>query len=113
AVRAAVTADPAQAQDARERAAQALAKAQGVPVDEARAQIARYEQQYRQVVDQAKEQATAAAQTATTAVSRGALFSAIALLLGAIAAWFGGRRGAVDPTITTGEMVATQRPRLH
>ena len=113
AVRAAVTADPAQAQDARERAAQALAKAQGVPPDEARAQIARYEQQYRQAVDQAKEQATAAAQTATTAVSRGALFSAIALLLGALAAWFGGRRGAVDPTITTGEMMATQRPRLH
>ena len=113
AVRAAVTADPAQAQDARERAAQALAKAQGVPPDEARAQIARYEQQYRQAVDEAKQQATAAAQTATTAVSRGALFSAIALLLGAIAAWFGGRRGAVDPTITTVETMATQRPRLH
>jgi hypothetical protein len=113
AVRAAVTADPAQAQDARERAAQALAKAQGVPPDEARAQIARYEQQFRQAVDEAKQQATAAAQTATTAVSRGALFSAIALLLGAIAAWFGGRMGAVDPTITTAEMMATQRPRLH
>jgi hypothetical protein len=113
AVRTAVTADPAQAQDARERAAQALAKAQGVPLDETRAQIARYEQQYRQAVDQATQQATAAAQTATTAISRGAFFSAIALLLGAIAAWFGGRRGAVDPTITTGEMMAAQRPRLH
>jgi hypothetical protein len=113
AVRAAVTSDPAQAQDARERAAQALAKAQGVSPDEARAHIARYEQQYRQTVDAAKREATAAAQTATTAVSRGAFFSAIALLLGAIAAWFGGRRGAVDPTITTGEMMATRRPRLH
>jgi hypothetical protein len=113
AVRAAVTSDPAQAQDARERAAQALAKAQGVPPDDARAQIARYEQQYRQAVDQAKQEATAAAQTATTAVSRGAFFSAIALLLGAIAAWFGGRRGAVDPTVTTGEMMAMRRPSLH
>jgi hypothetical protein len=113
AVRAAVTTDPAQAQDARDRAAQALAKAQGVPLDQARAQIARYEQQYRQSIDEAKKQATAAAQTATTAVSRGAFFSAVGLLLGAVAAWFGGRMGAVDPTITTGEMMAARRPRLH
>jgi hypothetical protein len=113
AVRAAVTADPAQVEDARQRAAQALAKAQGVPVENARAQIARYEQQYRQAIDQAKQQATETAQAATTAVSRGALFGSIALILGAIAAWFGGRMGAVDPTITTAETVATQRPRLH
>lgn len=113
AVRAAVTADPAQAQDARERAAQALAKAQGVPIDDARAQVAGYEQQYRQTVDQAKQQATEAAQAVTTAVSRGALFSSIALLLGAIAAWFGGRMGAVDPAITTGSVVPERRQHLH
>jgi hypothetical protein len=113
AVRAAMTADPAQAEDARQRAAQALAKAQGVPIDEARGQIARYEQQYRQAVEQAKQQATAAAQAATTAVSRGALFGSIALLLGAIAAWFGGRMGAVDPTVTTAETRAERRARLH
>ena len=113
AVRAAVTSDPAHAQDARDRAAQALAKAQGVPIDDARAQIGRYEQQYRQAIEEAKQQATAAAQTATTAVSRGALLASIALLLGAIAAWFGGRRGAVDPTITTGDAMATRRSHLH
>jgi hypothetical protein len=113
AVRAAVTADPAQAEDARQRAASALAKAQGVPIENARGQITRFEQQYRQAVDEAKQQATEAAQAATTAVSRGALFGSIALILGAIAAWFGGRMGAVDPTITTAETVATQRPRLH
>jgi hypothetical protein len=113
AVRAAVTADPAQAQDARERAAQALAKAQGVPVDQARAQLGRYEQQFRQAVDQAKQQATAAAQMATTAISRGALFGALALILGAIAAWLGGRMGAVDPTLTTGEALAARRAHLH
>jgi hypothetical protein len=113
AVRAAVTADPAQAQDARERAAQALAKAQSVPIDAARGQIARYEQQYRQAVDEAKQQATAAAQAATAAVSRGAFFGFIALLLGAIAAWCGGRMGAVDPTVTNGEMMATRPPSLH
>ncbi|HEY1244901.1 MAG TPA: PhnA-like protein [Hyphomicrobiaceae bacterium] len=113
AVRAAMTADPAQAQDARERAAQALAKAQGVPVDQARAQLGRYEQQFRQAVDHAKQQATAAAQMATTAVSRGALFGALALILGAIAAWLGGRMGAVDPTLTTGEALAARRAHLH
>jgi hypothetical protein len=113
AVRAAVTSDPAQAQDARDRAAQALAKAQGVPIDDARAQIGRYEQQYRQAIEEAKQQATAAAQMATTAVSRGALFASIALLLGAIAAWFGGRMGAVDPTLTTGDVMATRHRHLH
>jgi hypothetical protein len=113
AVRAALTADPAQAEDARQRAAQAVAKAQGVPIEQARGLIARYEQQFRQAVDQAKQQATAAAQAATTSVSRGALFGSLALILGAIAAWFGGRMGTVDPTITTREAMATRRPSLH
>lgn len=113
AVRAAMTSDPAQAQEARDRAAQALAKAQGVPIEDARAQIGRYEQQYRQAMDQARQQATAAAQTATTAVSRGALFGSIALLLGAIAAWLGGRMGAVDPAMTAGDVIETRRPPLH
>ena len=113
AVRAAVTADPAQAQEARERAAQALAKAQGVPIDDARGKVARYEQQYHQAVDQAKQQATEAAQAATAAVSRGAFFGFIALILGAIAAWIGGRMGAVDPTARNGEAMATRRPSLH
>jgi hypothetical protein len=113
AVRAAITGDPAQAKDARERAAQAIAKAQGISPDQARAQVAQYEQQYRQTVAQMKQQATAAAQTAATAVSRAALLSSLALVLGALAAWFAGRRGAVDPTITSREVVASQRPHLH
>jgi hypothetical protein len=113
AVRAALTADPTQAQEARDRAAQALAKAQGVPVDDARAQIGRYEQQYRQAIEQAKQTATAAAQMTTTAVSRGALFGSLALLLGAVAAWLGGRMGAVDPTITTGTLAGARREHLH
>jgi hypothetical protein len=100
AVRAALTGNQAQAQDARERAAQALAKAQNMPIEEARNQVAGYEQQYRQTVDQAQRQATEAADTAAKAVSRGALFGFVALALGAIAAWFGGRAGAVYPTLT-------------
>jgi hypothetical protein len=100
AVRALVMGNEQQAQDARERAAQAVARAQNIPVEQARTQIQQYEQQYRQAVDQAKQQAKEAADVAAKAVSRGALFGALALVLGAVAGWFGGRMGAVDPTIT-------------
>ena len=108
-MRALVTGDLKQQQDAREKAAQAIAKAQNIPVEEARTQVSQYEQQYRQTVDQAKQKATEAADAAAKTVSRGALFGAIALILGAIAAWFGGRMGAVDPTLTSGLLMRTQR----
>jgi len=100
AVRTALTGNQQQAQEAREQAAQALARAQNIPVEQARTQIGQYEQQYRQTVDQARQQATQAADAAAKAVSRGALFGALGLLLGALAAWFGGRAGAVEPTLT-------------
>jgi hypothetical protein len=100
AMRAAVTGDQGQAQDARERAAQALAQAQSIPIDQARGQVQQYEQQYRQVAETVRRQATEAADVAARTVSMGALFGAIALILGAIAAWFGGRMGAVEPTLT-------------
>jgi len=99
-MRAALTGDEAQAQEARDRAAQALAQAQNVPVEQARAQVQQYEQQYRQTVETAKRQATEAAKVASSAVSSGSLLGALALMLGAVAAWFGGRMGAVDPTVT-------------
>jgi hypothetical protein len=57
---------------------------------------------------EAKQQATQAADTAATAVSTGGIFAAVALILGAIASWFGGRAGTIDPTITTAS-VATRR----
>lgn len=115
AVRAALTGDQAQAQEARERAAQAIARAQNVPVEQARTQVDQYLTQYRQTADQAKRQAAEAAETARSAVSRGALFGALSLLLGALASWFGGRMGAVDPTVTARFNVAptttvTRRP---
>ena len=100
AVRAALTGNQQQAQEARERAAQALARAQNIPIEQARTQVGQYEQQYRQAVDQARQQATEAADTAARAVSRGALFGSLGLILGALAAWFGGRAGAVEPTLT-------------
>jgi hypothetical protein len=113
AMRAALTGDPKQTQDARERAAQAIAKSQNVSIDEARSHVARYEQQFRQAIDEAKQRAASAAEAAATATSRGALFGVFALILGAIAAWFGGRLGAVDPTLTSARLMATRREPLH
>lgn len=45
--------------------------------------------------------------TAANTVSTGALLGAISLIIGALAAWFSGRMGAVDPTVTA--QVATAR----
>lgn len=100
AVRAALTGDQAQAEAARTRAADALAKAQGISSDQAKNQVQQYAQQYQQTVDSAKQQAVQAAEATRKSVSTGALFGFLALVLGAVAAWFGGRAGAVEPTLT-------------
>jgi hypothetical protein len=100
AVRGLVTGNQEQTDEARNRAAEALARSQNIPVEQARTQIQQYEQQYRQKVDEAKQQATEAADVAAKAVSRAALLAALSLLLGAVAGWFGGRMGAVQPTVT-------------
>jgi hypothetical protein len=104
-MRAMLTGDQAQVQQARTRAADALARAQNIPPEEARNRVAQYEQQYRQAMDRAKQ----AADTAAKGVSTGALLGALALLLGAVAAWFGGRAGAVDPTITSAALAGQRR----
>jgi len=59
--------DQSQIQQAKDKAADALAKAQNIPIDDARKQVDQYEQQYRQTVDAAKKQATEAADTAAKA----------------------------------------------
>jgi hypothetical protein len=102
AVRAVVTGDPQQAAEARDRAAQVIARAQNISVEDARTQVQQYAQQYRQAADHAKQQVTQAADAAAKTVSRAALFGAISLLLGGLAGWFGGRMGAVEPTLTAG-----------
>lgn len=92
-MRAALTGDEAKAEEARNRAADAIARAQNIPVDQAKQQVAQYEQQYRDAVAQAKQKGTEAAQTAATAFSAGAILTFIALAVGAIAAWIGGAVG--------------------
>jgi hypothetical protein len=96
AVRSVLTGNAAQAQQARDRAAQALASAENISVDEARRQLSEYENRYRATADQVKQRAAEAADKASHAASLGGLIGAIALLLGAIAAWFGGRAGSVE-----------------
>jgi hypothetical protein len=97
AMQALVMGDEAQKTDAREKAAVAIASAKNVPIEEARTQVGQYEAQYNQTVEQAKATALAAADTAASVVSTGAIVAFFALVLGAIAGWLGGRSGVVHP----------------
>ncbi|MBY3557001.1 PhnA-like protein [Rhizobium laguerreae] len=105
-MRAALTGDQAKAEEARNRAADALAKAQNIPVEQAKQQVTQYEQQYKEAVAQAKQQATDAAQAAATAFSAGAILAFIALAVGAIAAWIGGAVGTTHVARDEGVYVA-------
>lgn len=98
-MRALLTGDQTQLQPMRDRAAAALARAQNITEEQARTRVQQFEQQYHQAVDQAKLEATRAADSATQAVARGALFGSLALIVGALAGWFGGRSGTVHPTL--------------
>ena len=102
AIKALFTGDASQKQQAEARAADALAKAQNIPVDQARQQIQDYETQYDQAVATAKQKAEAAAVTAKSAATQGACYAALALILGALAAFLGGRLGAPKPATLLG-----------
>lgn len=98
AVRAALTGDAAEQAAATDKAAAALAKAQGTPQDQAKAQVVQLQQQYVAAVAKTKEQAKVAADATAKSLSRGAIIGAIALLLGALAAFFAGNASAT-PTV--------------
>ena len=95
AVKSALSSDPDQRQQANDQAAQAIAKLTNVPVDQARTQIQGYEDKYDQLVATAKQKGTDAANAAASAASKGALAASISLIVGALAAFFAGRFGAV------------------
>lgn len=59
-------------------------------------QVAQYQRQYKDTVAKAKEQAKQAADATAKTLSRGALFGALALMLGALAAFFAGKASAVN-----------------
>jgi hypothetical protein len=97
AVRALVTGDEAGKDQARQQAAQALANARGIPLEQATQQVMQIEQQYEQAAAQVQQTATEAADNAASAVSTGAILAFVALVLGGIAGWLGGRSGVVHP----------------
>jgi hypothetical protein len=92
-IRASTGGDQRAANEARDRAVASLARVANVNPEEARARLGQVEQQYRQTVDQAKQQATQAAEVARKSAARAGLFGFVALVLGAVAAWFGGGVG--------------------
>ncbi|MHB2267963.1 PhnA-like protein [Aliihoeflea sp. PC F10.4] len=92
-----VTGNAADAEAARTQAAQALATARGIPLEQATQQVAEMERQYNAAVESAKQQAIEAADATASVVSTGAILAFVALILGAIAGWLGGRSGVVHP----------------
>ena len=107
-VRALVTGDEAAAETARQRAAQALATARGIPLDQATQQVTEMEREYHAQVAAVREQATVAAEATASVVSTAALLAFVALALGAIAGWMGGRSGIINP-IYADRLLPTRR----
>jgi hypothetical protein len=89
-IRASATGDQQAANAARDQAVNGLARVANISPDEARSRLNQVEQHYRQTMDQAKQQATRAAEVSRQTASRAGFFGFIALVLGAIAAWYGG-----------------------
>ena len=104
-----MTSSEADAGPAREQAAKVLAQARGIPADQATQQVAAMEKQYRDTLAAAKQQATDAAKATAKAASTGAISAFIALVLGAIASWFGGRSGVVHPIYADGIVPSRRR----
>jgi hypothetical protein len=93
-IRASVSGDKAAADAARDRAVDSVSKAANISPDEARTRLQQAEQQARQAADQAKQKAQQAAEAARKTVATAGIVSFVALVLGALAAWFGGGIGA-------------------
>jgi hypothetical protein len=108
AMRALIMGNEADANAARQNAAQTLAAARGIPLEQATQQVTQMEQQYHQAIERAQQQATEAAETAASVVSTGALLAFASLVLGAIAGWFGGRSGVVHPVFAD-SIIPTRR----
>lgn len=87
---------------------QLVAQKQGIAQPQADAEVAGWQQKFMDAKQQATSKALEAGDKAAAGVSRAALWSFLALLLGALAATFGGRVGAtllhVDHKRMTGEV---------
>jgi hypothetical protein len=92
-IRASASGNQQAADAARDQAVDGLARVANISPDEARNRLNQVEEQYRQVLDQAKQRAARAAETARRTASQAGIFGFIALVIGAVAAWFGGGIG--------------------
>lgn len=102
-LKASVSGDQAEARAAKARAVNGLARTAGVSPEEAQVRIDRAEANARQRYEVAKTKATNAADSARAGVATASILGFIALLLGAVAGWFGGALGAAEH----------ERARLH
>lgn len=93
-VRASVDGDQQAADAARERAVDSLARAANISPDEARTRLQQASDQAKQAAAAAKQKAQQAAEATRKATAAAGLYGFVALLVGAIAAWFGGGIGA-------------------
>lgn len=101
ATRALLTGDETGRDAARDQAAQALARAGNISVEEARSRVGQYETQYRQAAQAAAQRARDAAEATRKVIARAAGFAFVGLLLGALAGWYAGRSSRVEPVVTS------------
>lgn len=102
-IQASASGDQAGQAAARDRAVDALARTANISSDEARARIDQLLAQYREAAAAAEQKARAAAEAARTATTQASFAGFIALMVGAVASWFGGMVGTPRR-----EMVATR-----
>ena len=88
-----LTGDQAARQQARQEVVDALARTANIPPDQAAARVDQWQRDFDAARQQAEQTAREAAERTAEVVSKGAIFSFIALVLGAVAGWFGGRSG--------------------
>lgn len=88
------------AEDARQEAAASLARVTDLTPEQALARIDQWQAEYRQAADQAAQQAAEAAEATAGAISMAALLGFVALVLGGVAGWFGGRMGTPRAGLT-------------
>ena len=93
-VRAVVNGNQQAADAARERAVDSIARTANVSPEEAKTKLQQAEQQAKQAAQQVKQAAQQAAEATRKGVATAGIYGFVALLLGAIAAWFGGGIGA-------------------
>jgi hypothetical protein len=105
-IRASLSGDQGAATAARDRAVDSVSKAANISPDEARNRLQQAEQQARQTAEAAKQKAQQAAEATRKSVATAGIVGFVALVLGALAAWFGGGVGAPQPEATS---VSTRR----